>query len=60
MTAKPLERRTIKRDGSEIVPKARCPRCKTWGDIDADQAAGRVSLVCSECGWHGYIDGRTA
>jgi predicted RNA-binding Zn-ribbon protein involved in translation (DUF1610 family) len=55
-----LKRKTVKRDVGELVPKAKCPDCGQWADVDADQLAGDVSLVCPECGWHGYIDGRTA
>lgn len=30
----------------------RCPGCKGVGEIDADMAAGRVSIECLQCGWH--------
>lgn len=29
----------------------RCPECRRLATLDADQANGRVSIVC-ECGWH--------
>lgn len=31
----------------------RCPGCKGIGEIDAEQEAGTVSIVC-DCGFHGY------
>jgi hypothetical protein len=37
-----------------------CPRCSCVGSIDEQQATGQVSIICTECDWHGYIDGRTA
>ncbi len=39
-----------------------CPDCGLVGGIDADQAAGGVSIVCPAdgCEFHGYIDGRVA
>lgn len=59
-----LETKTVKRsefDGPVFLqPQAKCPACETWGDIDEDQLVGAVSLVCEICGWHGYVDGRTA
>lgn len=63
-----LPTRTIKRIDPELMghedrflqAQAQCPGCDAWGDVDADQLEGRVSLVCSECDWHGYIGGNTA
>jgi hypothetical protein len=63
-----LETQTVKRiDPAEygdeerhLQAQAKCPACGTWGDVDADQLRGEVSLVCEICEWHGYIDGRTA
>ena len=49
------EHRTRRRDNREIVNQVRCPECGVWGDVDADQLAGRVSCICPECGWHGYF-----
>ena len=40
----------IKLDGEEAI-KVKCPRCNTWGLVDADQVHGRVSMEC-ECGFH--------
>lgn len=31
-----------------------CPKCGTLGRIDLEQKENRVSIVCPECGWHGY------
>jgi hypothetical protein len=61
----PLETRSVKRaevgdDGLHLQPQAKCPKCGTWGDVDPDQLAGTVSLVCEVCGWHGYIGGESA
>lgn len=25
------------------------------GRIDQEQADGKVSIICTECGWHGYV-----
>lgn len=63
-----LETKTVKRIDPEefgdeqrhLQAQARCPECSTWGDVDGEQLGGTVSLICSECGWHGYIDGRSA
>ena len=56
MSAFATERRVMKRDGTELVPEVKCPQCGVWGDVDAEQLAGTVSLICPECGWHGYFD----
>jgi hypothetical protein len=32
-----------------------CPQCKGHGEIDNEQAEGKVSIIC-ECGWHGYCN----
>lgn len=24
------------------------------GEIDEEQRKGKVSIICTECGWHGY------
>lgn len=32
----------------------RCPRGHL-GRIDAEQLEGVVSIICEECGWHGYV-----
>ncbi len=39
----------------------RCPKCGGMGNLDDDQWAGQVSVICPECGWHGYCneDGNT-
>ena len=29
-----------------------CPKCGSLGKIDEDQATGKVSILCSECGYH--------
>lgn len=60
-----LETRAIKRievgeTSRKLQTQAMCPNCEVWGDIDEEQLAGTVSLVCPECNWHGYIDGRVA
>jgi hypothetical protein len=62
-----LETQTVKRiEAGEtertLQAQAKCPKCDTWGDVDEDQFAGLVSLICGvpDCGWHGYIDGREA
>lgn len=54
-----LETKSVRRDGAIIV-KAKCPNCGDWEDIDKDQLDGTVSMICSKCEWHGYIDGRLA
>ena len=62
-----LETKVVKRidvaeygdEDRHLQPLAKCPACGAWGDIDDDQLAGRVSLIC-DCGWHGYISGTTA
>lgn len=41
-------------DGKEML-KLRCPKCKSWGHLDDDQAHGRVSTLC-ECGFHETVD----
>jgi hypothetical protein len=42
----------VTRDGAPVL-QLRCPGCEVWGDIDADQAHGRVSVDHSdECGYH--------
>ena len=32
----------------------RCPQCRGVGEIDDEQEAGSVSIVCP-CGFHGYV-----
>jgi hypothetical protein len=32
-----------------------CPKCERTGMADRDQIEGRVSLICDNCGWHGYM-----
>ncbi len=59
-----LETRTIKRieigeTDRHLQPQAKCPTCGVWADVDEDQLAGKVSLLC-DCGWHGWTDGRIA
>jgi len=54
-----LETRVVIRD-NEPTHQAECPGCGNWADIDEEQLNNRVSLVCEECQWHGYIDGRLA
>jgi hypothetical protein len=44
----------VVRDG-EIVTQFKCPGCQMWGDIDADQFEGRVSIDCPNCEYHGTI-----
>lgn len=56
------ETRIIKRIAAgertvSLQPQARCPECETWADMDDEQVVGEVSLVCTECGWHGYVGG---
>lgn len=34
----------------------KCPDCGSIGRIDDEQASGQVSIICSECRWHGYVD----
>lgn len=63
MASERVETRTVKRieigqTERQLQPQAKCPGCGTWGDVDADQLAGRVSLICPECGWHDYIEAR--
>jgi hypothetical protein len=63
-----LETQTVKRIDPEeygdedrhLQPQAKCPSCGEWGDVDDEQLRGEVSMICAICGWHGYIDGRTA
>ncbi|MEK7766790.1 MAG: hypothetical protein AAB368_11175 [bacterium] len=43
-----FEVRRVTRD-SDAVVKLRCPSCRVWADLDADQWNGRVSVEC-ECG----------
>lgn len=60
-----LETRVVKRSDREafgddfrhLQQQARCSNCGVWGDVDAEQARGAVSLICPECGWYGYIGG---
>ena len=33
----------------------RCPGCKGLGRIDQEQADSKVSIICTQCGWHGYV-----
>lgn len=56
MEAYELRTRVVTRDGAP-QHLAECPGCGQWADVDEDQLAGTVSLVCPECGWHGYIRG---
>lgn len=30
----------------------RCPKCGGLGRIDEEQLAGKVSIICSNCGYH--------
>lgn len=63
LETKVVKRIDVEEYGDEerhLQPLAKCPACGVWGDIDYDQLAGRVSLICGECGWHGYIGGETA
>lgn len=46
--------RHVMRDGVEVA-KFKCPVCHTWGDVDADQYSGDVSILCV-CGFHETID----
>jgi hypothetical protein len=53
--------RSIKRSevgelGKHLQSQAKCPKCGIWGDVDGDQLCGSVSLICPECGWHGWIE----
>jgi hypothetical protein len=41
---------------SVVITQAACPGCYIWADLDEDQAEGKVSMICPECGWHGYIN----
>jgi hypothetical protein len=49
--------RSVRQDGV-IVWKVECPRCKTWGEVDADQWTGSVSCDCPTegCGFHETIN----
>lgn len=47
--------RLMTRD-SVVITQACCPGCHQWADLDEEQAAGNVSLICENCGWHGYIN----
>jgi len=29
-----------------------CPKCKNRGRIDKEQAEGKVSILCENCGYH--------
>jgi len=29
-----------------------CPKCKDYGYIDKEQAEGKVSVLCENCGYH--------
>jgi len=31
-----------------------CPECKGRGNVDREQYEGKVSIICVNCGWHGY------
>jgi hypothetical protein len=42
--------RRVLRDGADLW-LWECPRCTTWGQLDEDQMAGRVSVL-HECGYH--------
>jgi len=37
----------------------KCPKCGAIGKIDADQAEGRTSIICSECEHHYYRGSET-
>ena len=47
--ADPLLRQVL-RDGKLIV-QIRCPKCKTWGDVDGDQLHGKAPTQHPECGF---------
>jgi hypothetical protein len=49
--------RMVERDGEPTVLLT-CPRCGTEGEIDDDQAAGRVSIECATagCDFHETVD----
>jgi hypothetical protein len=50
--------RVVERDG-ELIYKLRCPGCGHEGDIDQDQAAGRVSCDhtdCCDCTYHETVN----
>lgn len=36
------------------MPMFRCPNGHL-GRIDGEQAAGDVSIICTECDFHGYV-----
>lgn len=46
-----LEATRITLDGKPVY-KFPCPGCGVIGRADEDQAAGRVSCECPQCGWH--------
>jgi Zn finger protein HypA/HybF involved in hydrogenase expression len=46
-----VEIKAVIRDGHEQL-QLKCPECNQWADIDEDQAAGRVSCICENCGKH--------
>lgn len=48
---------SVRRDG-EIQWLLRCPRCRLWADIDADQLVGEISVDCPECSYHETHDYR--
>ena len=49
--------RSVVRDGGRLL-KMKCPRCGQWGDIDADQFHGRVSIQCpnAPCDFHETVN----
>lgn len=42
----------VVRQDDGVVWKFCCPGCRLVGEIDLDQAQGRVSIVCPECDFH--------
>jgi len=48
---KPSDIKLVSLDGV-LTHKVACPGCGTWAYCDDDQYFGRVSLHCTECGWH--------
>lgn len=47
----PLWLRVVSLDGAPVLA-GRCPGCGSWGELDDDQAHGRVSSDCTECPFH--------
>ena len=42
----------IKRKINDNKYLFQCPKCKGHGYIDKEQAEGKVSVLCENCGYH--------